>query len=192
MINHVFGCQVSGGINSWGVINYHEVLLSLQFENINTKFRPWLIWDWMWHQRFLLVSSWICVAGYTRWTISWIWDAIPGQYKMSFARLKVFAIPWWGLWISFKISGCMAFGIMIFSPLKRTPLLNDQYGKNWVGTSDLWSGQPFWVILINCRKSESNWVIDWSWSSLGFDISSVNATFNSNSNDVWLSDRSGK
>ena len=105
----------------------------------------------------------------------------------------------WGLWISFNISGCMAFGIMIFSPLKRMPFLNDicsqtdQYGKQWVRTIDLWSAYiAFLSYRINCCKSKSGWVIDWSWSSLDFDIGSVDTIFTSNSNDVWLSDWSGK
>jgi len=68
-------------------------------------------------------GSFCCLAAYSlqiehwlaKWRISFV---MPGQNMTSLAHLVQATGPWWLEWIFCSMSGCIAFGITTFVPLK--------------------------------------------------------------------------
>jgi len=91
-----------------------------------------------------------------------IYDDMPGQYRTFLACLLYYSMPKCEPWISLSISGYITvFGIIIFSPLKRTPSLKDIWSQNvqnckhYGGTFNLSSGHPSVQSCMKCCKTGS-------------------------------------
>lgn len=87
-------------------------------------------------------------------TISSICLFMPGQNKVSLALCLLFSIPMCAVWMRSNISALSTCGMMIFSPLNRSPSISEisslwfQYPARLEGHFFLTSGHPAFMTLL--------------------------------------------